>query len=241
MEVAKAMAKILIGIIALGMALTMMSGCREAAPTRNSSRRNIQGTIRLPEPSLQGEASLEAVLLRRVSRRNFSVGAISLGDLGQLLWAAQGQASDARSGATRTAPSAGATHPLQIYVVVGNVEDLQVGIYLYQQRDHSLVMVAAGHFESELAAVALGQGFLARAAVNLVLTADYGLTTGRYGERGRRYVYMEVGHATQNILLQSEALRLGAVAVGAFYDERLVSLLETETAPLMIVPIGRFE
>jgi len=50
---------------------------------------------------------------------------------------------------------------------------------------------------------------------------------------------MEVGHATQNIYLQCEALGLGTVAVGAFSDEEVMAILDTEYDPLMIVPIGK--
>lgn len=194
--------------------------------------------IQLLPPSFDGQYSLEHVLARRFSVRSFRDDPLSLAKLSQLLWAAQGMSADAVTGATRTAPSAGATHPLDVFVVAGKVTGMEPGIYHYQQERHLLAPVVAGDFRADLAGIALNQDFIAAAPVTLILTADYVRTTQRYGERGIRYVYMEIGHATQNVLLQAVALDLGSVAVGAFHDDPLKTLLATEYAPLMIIPVG---
>lgn len=192
----------------------------------------------MPSPWYKGQESLEAVLARRFSGRNFSDQSLPLAKLAQILWAAQGMAVHATTGATRTAPSAGATYPLEVYVVAGNIDGLEAGIYRYRQERHTLVPVLAGEYRDKLADIALGQDFISKAAASIILTADYGRTTSRYGTRGNRYVYMEIGHVTQNIHLQAEAIQLASVAVGAFQDERLKALLKTEYEPLMIIPVG---
>jgi SagB-type dehydrogenase family enzyme len=103
---------------------------------------------------------------------------------------------------------------------------------------HSLVKTASEDRRERLAAAALNQNFVAGAPVSIVLAADYSRTTARYGERGLRYIHMEVGHSTQNIYLQCGSLGLGAVAVGAFADKNVKALLEIEEEPLMIIPVG---
>ncbi len=156
----------------------------------------------------------------------------------QLLWAAQGTGVDGVTGASRTAPSAGATHPMEIYLIAGRVNGLEPGVYRYRYDEHSLEKTASGDLREGLAAAALSQQFIASAPASIVLAADYDRTTSRYGDRGIRYVHMEVGHITQNISLQCESLDLGGVAVGAFDDEKVKELLMLEEEPLMIFPIG---
>lgn len=195
-------------------------------------------TIALPA-TVQEQGPLAPFLYERLSRRQYGPGALSLAEVGSLLWAAGGVGVDGVSGASRTAPSAGATYPLDIYLVAGEVEGLQPGVYRYDHLDHSLVLNAAGDRRKELTAAALGQDYLARAPAAIVLVAYYGRTTGRYGERGIRYVYMDVGYASGNIHLQVEALNLATVAVGAFDDATVKTILETEGAPLLLMPLGR--
>jgi len=157
-------------------------------------------------------------------------------EVSQLMWAAQGIT---HGGERRTVPSAGATYPLEIYVVVNRVEGLEPGVYHYLNRDHSLEFVKPGSFGKQLSRASLGQGMVEKAAMDIVICAVYERTSGRYGDRAKRYVHMEVGHVGQNIYLQAEVLGLGTVAVGAFSDERVKALLEIDEEVLYIMPVGR--
>ena len=195
--------------------------------------------IQLPPPVTEGVMSLEESIYKRVSRRSFSGKELSLEQAGQILWAAQGLNVDSLTGASRTAPSAGATYPMEIYLVAGNIKGLPAGLYHYQYMVHSLELVTAEDYRGDLAAAALDQSYIADAPASIVLAAVYDRTTSRYGERGLRYVHMEAGHITQNILLQCESLNLGAVAVGAFNDQQVRALLNLDEEPLMIVPFGQ--
>mgnify|MGYP001125624169 CR=1 FL=1 len=194
--------------------------------------------VRLPQPEFAGEVSVEQALLSRRSERAFSQRALSLAELSQLLWAAQGVTSPR---GWRTAPSAGARYPLEIHAAAGLVVELPAGIYRYRSRDHSLIPSAAGDPRAELAHAALDQRFVARAAVVLVIAAVYARTCTAYGPRGVRYADMEAGHAAQNIGLQAVALGLGAVMVGAFDDAqvRRIAALPPDEEPLYLIPIGR--
>jgi SagB-type dehydrogenase family enzyme len=141
----------------------------------------------------------------------------------------------------RTAPSAGALYPLEVYLVVGQVEQLPAGIYKYRPQGHELVQISIGDKRHSLAAAALGQGCVERGVVDIVLAAVYQRTARKYGERAARYVHQETGHAAQNIYLQAVSLGLGTVAVGAFDDAevRKILLMETDEYPLCIMPVGR--
>ncbi|MGY4706194.1 SagB/ThcOx family dehydrogenase [Candidatus Bipolaricaulota sp. J31] len=201
------------------------------------------GIIPLPEPRLVGEVSLEEAIARRRSIRSYADFPLTLAEVGQLLWAAQGITEPRRG--FRAAPSAGATYPLELHLVVGEgtVEGLAAGVYRYLPEGHRLSRRLSGDLRARLAAAALGQPWVRAAPVCIVITAVYRRTTARYGERGVRYVHLEAGHVGQNIYLQAVALGLGTVAVGAFRDEEVAGLLElpADEEPLYIFPVGRPE
>ena len=193
--------------------------------------------IKLPAPSLEGEKSLEETMLKRKSIRQYLDKDVPLAYMSQLLWAAQGIT---REWGGRTAPSAGATYPLELYVEVRRVEKLNPGIYHYKPREHSLSLVKVGDFSNELMQASLGQQWVGDASLVIVMTAEFSRTTNRYGERGRQYVYLEAGHAAQNIYLQTTALELGCVVVGAFNDEAVKSVIGAPPShePIYVIPVG---
>ena len=194
--------------------------------------------IKLPNPELSGEQSVEMLLQQRRSVRSYQKSSLNLTEVGQLLWSAQG-VSDAQG--LRTAPSAGALYPLKLFVVVGDVNELSPGIYQYNPEEHSLLKTANGDLRKLLQKAALNQSSIGDAAIIFVFTAIYQRTTWKYGDRGVRYVHMEVGHAGQNLFLQAEALDLGTVVVGAFNDDevREVLNLDDDMQPLSLMPVGR--
>ncbi len=189
----------------------------------------------LPGPDTKGKISFESAVRQRRSRRSFKDRAITQQQLGQLLWSMQGQTG---SRGMKAVPSAGATFPLEVYAVVGNMEGLEPGIYRYAGKKHSLEPAGQGDIRRELAAAALGQQFVARAPATIVIAADYERTAVRYGQRAARYVHMEVGHAGQNVYLQCEALGLGTCAIGAFDDAAVKEVLGIREEPLYLLPVG---
>jgi len=195
-------------------------------------------TLSLSGPRLSSECSIEQALLSRRSGRRYADAPLTLAEVSQLLWAAQGVTD--RKG-LRTTPSAGALYPLETYLLVGKAEGLPAGVYRYQPDQHGLVEIATGDRRAQLATAALSQAFISAAPVSIILTAVYARTTAKYGERGIRYVHMEAGHASQNIYLQATALNLSTVAIGAFYDQEVQKVLELQATeqPLYIMPIGK--
>jgi SagB-type dehydrogenase family enzyme len=195
-------------------------------------------SITLPAPSHSGPVSVEKALEQRRSIRKYQDTPLSLKEVSQLLWAAQGITSEQ---GYRTAPSAGALYPLEVYLVAGDVTDLPVGLYKYEPQTHNLVKIAGGDLRSELASAALGQSPVKDGAMVLVFTAVYERTTVKYGKRGVQYVHMELGHAGQNVYLQAVSLELGTVFIGAFYDDRVKDVLKLPDSeiPLGIMPVGK--
>lgn len=195
--------------------------------------------IPLPPPSREGNISVEECLARRRSVRRYAPDPLSLEQLSQLLWAAQGLSYHR----LRTAPSAGATYPLEVFAVVGQgaVAGLEGGIYRYGVKDHSMDMHREGDWRGELCRTCLNQHFIREAPLTLVLAADVERTTGAYGRRGERYVHYEAGHVAQNLHLQAVSLGLGSVPVGAYEDGEVARTLSLpgELRPLYIVTVGK--
>ena len=198
---------------------------------------NVGEIIDLPEPRREGEVPVERALAKRRSVRDFADASIPLAAVAQLAWAAQGVTDPAGH---RTAPSAGALYPLELYVVAGKVPRLEAGIYRYVAAGHRLVRHAGGDARGAVARAALLQGWIADAPAILVLTGVIERSAGKYGDRAPRYVHMEVGHTAQNVYLQAEALGLGTCMVGAFRDRQLkhVLALPDAEAPLALLPVG---
>jgi len=201
----------------------------------------MPGKIKLEKPAFQ-ERNLEGLLQGRFSCRSFKDKALTLEQISNILWATCGVKFDSVTGATRTAPSAGATNPLELYIVVGrnSIDTLKDGVYHYLIEEHGLEIIARGDKRDSLADACLGQDFISQAPVSLVIAAKLERTTKRYGPRGERYVYIETGHASQNTYLAVTNLNLGTVEVGAFVDENVLQVLglEKDCIPLIVMPIG---
>jgi SagB-type dehydrogenase family enzyme len=194
--------------------------------------------VALPPASPTGSVSVEQALRARRSIREFRSAPLTLTEVAQLLWAAQG-ITDAEG--HRTAPSAGAMYPLELYLAAAQVEGLPPGVYRYLPREHALEPVREGDIRTPLMAAALNQACVGAGPALLIFTAVYERTTGRYGDRGVRYVHMDVGHAGQNVHLQAVALGLGTVVVGAFDDDAVRRIIgaPANEEPLYIMPVGR--
>ena len=193
--------------------------------------------INLPAPTLTSNVSIEATIKARRSVRDFSSKSPTLKDMSQLLWAAQGITS---LEGLRTAPSAGALYPLEIYLVAGSVKDLSPGVYRYVPGKPGLLTIKKGDHRTALAGAALSQQSIVTAPASLVIAAVYLRTAIKYGKRAGNYICIEAGHAGQNILLQATARGLGSVVIGAFDEQNVQQVLDlpTDHQPISIIPTG---
>jgi SagB-type dehydrogenase family enzyme len=210
-------------------------------PASPGSEAKSGGRIQLPKPREKGGISVEEAIFGRKSTRRYKDAPLTMEEVSQLLWAAGGKTVDGITGATRAYASAGGLHPLEIYLVAGNVQGLASGVYRYDWKDHTLSTVKEGDVRKALSAAAYGQGMAEQAPASIVLTAVYPRTTSKYGERGEsRYVPMDAGGAGQNVHLQAESLGLGTVMMGAFQDDAVRKALGIgDETPLYIMPVGR--
>jgi SagB-type dehydrogenase family enzyme len=219
------------------MAIFEFDFLEEEPPAQPEAR--VSGpVVRLPEPRWSGPLSLEQAIQKRRSRREFRKEALTLEDVAQLLWAAQG-ITDPEG--LRSVPSAGATYPLELYLLVIDVRSLNAGLYHYVTREHALVRCRSGDLLPQLMRATRGQDWIAGAGAVLLIAAHPGRTRTKYGERGDRYTHLEAGHAAQNVCLQCEALGLSTALVGAFDDGAVRGFLELkdEEIPLCFLPVGR--
>ncbi len=205
--------------------------------TTNNPIQQNENMINLPEPVTDGQMSIEKALTLRRSIRSYSDEPLTLDELAQLLWSAQGITNER---GFRTAPSAGATFPLDMFVFVNNVESLSTGIYHYHPHEHQLELLREEDVSSPLFRACLSQSMILDGAAVLVFAAVFERTTDRYGERGERYVYNEIGHASQNVHLQAAALDLGTVVIGAYRDDEVEEILQLgdEYRVLYLMPVG---
>ena len=206
--------------------------------------------VDLPEPRLLGDVSVEEALQSRRSVRTYMDLPLSLAEVSQLLWAAYGlnkpieNAPDFLRGGLRTAPSAGALYPLDVYLVAHNVTGLASGIYLYKSETHQLITLVGVDRWQEVSDAGFNQPHFQTAAAAIVYSAVFERNTQKYGERGReRYVCMDLGHSGENVYLQAYALKVGTCAIGAFSDLALKQVLRMTKAeePLYIMPLGKVE
>jgi SagB-type dehydrogenase family enzyme len=223
--------RVFLSVLILCASATLASACilydsGSAMPTHSPVR------TPLPPPSLKGSRSLEETLNQRRSVRDFDDQPLTAAQIGQLLWAAQGTTNER---GFRTAPSAGALYPLELYLVTAD------GVFRYDPANHELQPTSSQDARPRLFQSALEQEPVRRAPAVFVFTAVYERTRIKYGEeRTPRYVHLEAGHAAQNLLLEAVALDLGAVPIGAFHDQEVQSALglPADHQPLYLIPVG---
>ncbi len=169
--------------------------------------------------------SVVEVLKRRRSMRSFSSKALSVDDLSFLLWASTGVQGRERGYEFRTVPSAGALYPVETYLVVNNVEDLEKALYHYSIKAHALEELKSGDFAEKMAHAALEQKMCINAQVVLVWTAVFERSKWKYAQRAYRYVYLEAGHMAQNLAVAATGIGLGSCQIGAFFDDEVNQIL----------------
>lgn len=200
--------------------------------------------IKLPLPAFKGKVSVEAAMFAKKTVRNFKKTPLTLPQVSQMLWAANGSLpADAISGATaKVIPSAGGLYPLEAFLVAGKntVTGVPEGVYRYVPQTNSLKTVTKGDNRALLAYAALSQSWLANAPALIVIGGVFDRTMAKYGGRGLQYVFMEAGSSCQNVYLQAEAIGLHVGTVGAFDEKKMGEVLKLPkgVTPLLIVAVG---
>ncbi len=228
----------------LGGSIAVLLGLTAFWPSDGGRSRvsAADGYVKLPPPRLKGDMSVEEAILQRRSRREYLDRPLTLEQLSQLLWAAQGVTEPTLWVGLRSAPSAGGLYPLELYAVIreGGVTGLEAGCYHYLPNQHAIRATVRGDISRELMEACINQEWVQAAPLNFVFTAVFERSSVKYGARARQYVFQESGHAAQNIYLQATAMGLGGTVIGAFIESMIQELLAlpSNEVPVYVMPVG---
>lgn len=214
-----------------------------AGPMAFSTAGELEDAIALPASE---DSPLLRLLAARRSCRDFTDTPIATRDLATLLHTGYGIIGrrcwpDGFRTFQRAVPSAGGLYPLELFVVARAVEGLEEGLYHYDARHHRLEPWRRRITLRELIPILMNQGFVAPAAVVVLLAAVFARTMRKYGPRGYRYVLFEAGHVAQNICLSAVERGLGSLCLGGFHDgslNRTLGLDPRHAAVLYGVAVG---
>jgi SagB-type dehydrogenase family enzyme len=170
-------------------------------------------------------ADLWKTLAQRRSLRQYQERYLTQEELAALVWATQGVTLASPPYLLRTAPSAGALYPVETYLGVHKVEDMEPGIWHLNVPDFSLELLKSMDIRQALVQACLGQRFMGEASVDFIWTGILNRAMWKYRERAIRYIFLDAGHICQNLMLAATALGLGCCPVGAFFDDEVESLV----------------
>jgi SagB-type dehydrogenase family enzyme len=218
-----------LGVLATALLLRLLLSSESSEPSESSNREDV----RLTPVDPVGGMPLREVLAKRRSQRDFTDRALTLDEVAQLCWAAQGISQKEQG--FRTAPSAGALYPLTVLIVD------REGVHEYLPQDHLLRSTRIGDLRLKLQAAALNQSSVGRAPVCFVITMDVARTASKYGAKAERYCLLEAGHVAQNVLLQATSMGLGGVPIAAFDEHAVARLLQlpSRLQPVYLLPLGQ--
>jgi len=219
-------------VLKWGLLAAILVGFATLCPAQRKSRIPPLRVIQLPQPKLTGTVSIEEVLAKRRSVREFTGQPLNFTQISQLAWAGQGITEKEKG--LRTAPSAGAIYPINLYFA------MQGELFVYNPYEHSLEQTLNQDVQIRLAAAALNQEVVAKAACNIIVAGSARKLKAKYHNKAKRYLLLEAGNIAQNILLQAVSLKLGSVPVGAFNirDVKKVCRLPADLEPLYIICVG---
>ncbi|MDD2834763.1 MAG: SagB/ThcOx family dehydrogenase [Methanothrix sp.] len=205
----------------------------------DSSNQMAADVITLQEPHIDGGISVEKALLERRSIRSFSDEALTLEEVSLLCWAAQGVTDDKGH---RTSPSAMATYPLELYLLAGNVTGLPSGVYHYSPQGHNLTAISEGTKIPELFNSSMGgkEDWRKSAPAVFIVTGVFERMNKIPGQDLSRFVYVEAGTASENLLLEVVSLGLGSTYTAGFDENKTREYLSLESGetPIAVLPVG---
>ncbi len=204
---------------------------------RITEKKSLNEIVKLPEPEVKGGLPIWECLRRRRSIRDYKNQPVSLRELSQILWGSYGVTAKEWGYYLKTAPSAGALYPIEIYVASFKVDGLKEGIYHFNPREMILKGIFEGDFSKEITYACLGQDFILDSAFALILTAIPSRTMGKYRERGIRYILIDLGCIIQNIYLSLTALGMGGCIIGAFSDSAMNKIMNLNPEKELVLAV----
>ncbi len=196
--------------------------------------RTYASPIPLPAPNLKGSLSVEEAIAGRRSRRTFLDKPLSMAQLGQLLWSAQGVTDPSGK---RVAPSAREAYPYTVYVMVRNVTGLRSGFYEYLPKNHALGDMNFPNAPTDFNNAGVEETAKSSPIV-FILTAAFDKNLDKFPSGTTSSYYLEGGHIGQNLYLQVESMKLGMVVQGGLGKVQDAFKLDPAEKPVYVVPVG---
>lgn len=197
--------------------------------------------VELTADVLPDSPPLSLIFRSRRSIRMYKEAPITAEELSYLLWAQGGVRKVDRGIAFRTAPSAGALYPIETYLLVNQVQGLEMGLYHYNVKGHTLELLRPGDFRIQLTHAALGQEMCLECSVIFIWSAIFNRSKWKYGQRAYRYIYLDAGHMAENLHLAAVSRGFGACEIGAFFDDEsneLLGLDGLEESVILMMTVG---
>jgi SagB-type dehydrogenase family enzyme len=205
-----------------------------------SSNQEASDVVTMPQPRTDGGMSVEKALLERRSIRSFRNESLTLDEVSQLCWAAQGVTDDKGH---RTSPSAMATYPLEVYLLAGNVTGLPAGVYHYSPQGHNLTLISKGNKIPEFFNSSRGgrEDWRRGSPAVFIITGVFERTNKTSGQDLSRFVYIEAGTAAENLLLEVVSLGLGSTYTAGFDENKTKEYLGLSPGEeaIGVLPVGR--
>lgn len=214
--------------------LAVCSGvCFGLERTQSGASSAAAAMIKLPAPQTNGSFSLEQSLANRRSVREFTDEPLTITQIGQLCWAAQGITEPNKE--FRTAPSAGAVYPIQLYVMLPD------GLYIYQPQKHELTLAIGKDLRNAVFTSSFNQRVVQKAPCTFIITGNSKKAEAKYRNRGERFTLIETGHIAQNIHLQAVSLGLGSVPIGVMDTKAIAQILKLpeNNEVFYMIPVGK--
>ena len=187
--------------------------------------------IHLPEAGL--DHPLAEVMHQRKSVRDFQRRALDLQSLSALLNTAYGikghiQAYRQKRFPTRLLPSSGGLQPVEVYVVINEVDGASPGLYHFNPERQSLQQVDIGLMRRSLVKACAFQDWIGEAPIVLALTCDLDKLIWKYRRRAYKMAHIDVGIVAQNLHLTAQAMGLGSCMLAGFSEDALHRMLNVD-------------
>ncbi len=202
--------------------------------------------IELPAPLKVLTFPLGQALSSRRSVRNFCSSSLDLEQLATILHFAYGVSLENNKNEAprpfRMVPSGGELFPLEIFFHATQITGLTPGIYHYNPTQHHICLTQEGDATSKINMAMVQQGILKNVSLTVFISAIFERSIFKYGNRGYRFIFLESGHVAQNINLIAQALELGCLNIGGYFDRQVDDLLSFDgltQSTIYIVAIGK--
>jgi len=189
-------------------------------------------SILLPQNLAPLNLTLGDAILSRATARSIRPVQLVLAQVATILHHAYGITRDNKGTVFprpfRSVPSGGGLYPLEIFFHSSHIEGLKPGVYHFNPVQNRLRMLREGDCARELADALVQPQLAMDVSLFFFITAVFERSIFKYGDRGYRFTLLEAGHVAQNMNLVANALGLGCVNVGGYFDREVDVLLNLD-------------